>query len=379
MSAFCIFKCLSGRADAYVLLLVGAAMAAGAFMVGGVLPENRKSANQAATITPSPISQEIEDSNTYESDIFLQENLSTVSSGEADLVVVNFSLTDRNGIVKTTFDPGERIYPKVTYNNIGSARILSESGYINSQIYDNQQTPAQQNQQSDVNVWMRNGRYGVQYIKTYEARPDGLNSAFYKGERYWIRNRSGTFTARVYLNYDHGGIETNFENNQRTVTYTIRNLPSPTPTKKPTPTPTKTASNVGDVNAAPNSNSCGGKYSFNNPIGLNFGDPACTFTKDKLYSLLKQHDSQNADYWFYTVIPCESPGYNANLYYRCGPAGCTPDPSGAWGLFQMGRGRNGQYDHGDVAWPRQVTNATTYRQNIGWGGWRYWACAQSRW
>src|SRR5690606_25685572 len=163
-----------------------------------------------------------------------------------------------------------------------------------------------------------------------------------------------------------------YDNNQATVTYTIRDRPTPTPTKKPTPTPKPSTSSV---NAQPNSNTCGGRYSLNNPMGANFGDPQCNFTKDGLFNALKQYDSENASYWFYTVIPCESPGYNPNLYYRCGPAGCTPDPSGAWGLFQMGRGRNGQYDHGDVNWTKQVINATTYRRNIGWGGWRYWACA----
>jgi hypothetical protein len=136
--------------------------------------------------------------------------------------------------------------------------------------------------------------------------------------------------------------------------------------------------NVGtQVGAPPNTNTCGGKYSLNNPMGKNFGDPNCDFTKDAFYNLLKQYDPANADYWFTVVVPCESPGYDPNLYYRCGAAGCTPDPAGAWGLFQMGRGRNGEYDHGDVAWPQQTLNATTYRKNAG--KWNYWACARDRW
>ncbi len=129
-------------------------------------------------------------------------------------------------------------------------------------------------------------------------------------------------------------------------------------------------------NAPANTNTCGGKIQINNPDGTNFGDPICTFTEDKLYALLKQQDPDNADFWFNVVIPCESPGYDPNLYYRSGAAGDTPDPSGAWGLFQMGRGLNGQYDHGDVSWTQQVVNATTYRRNVSW---RYWACAESRW
>lgn len=129
-------------------------------------------------------------------------------------------------------------------------------------------------------------------------------------------------------------------------------------------------------NPAPNATTCGGRITINNPDGTNFGDPDCTFTVDKLSAMLKREDPENADYWFSVVIPCESPGYDPNLYYRSGAAGDTPDPSGAWGLFQMGRGLNGQYDHGDVAWPQQIINATTYRRNVSW---RYWACAESRW
>lgn len=132
----------------------------------------------------------------------------------------------------------------------------------------------------------------------------------------------------------------------------------------------------GNPGATPNTNTCGGKITISNPDGTNFGDPECTFTEDKLAAMLKKEDPDNADYWFTTVIPCESPGYDPNLYYRTGAAGDTPDPSGAWGLFQMGRGLNGKYDHGDVAWPQQIINATTYRRNVSWN---YWACAESRW
>ncbi len=141
-------------------------------------------------------------------------------------------------------------------------------------------------------------------------------------------------------------------------------------------TDTSGAVDTGNPNSNPNTNTCGGKISINNPDGTNFGDPECNFTIDGLAALLKKEDPENAEYWFSIVVPCESPGYDPNLYYRTGAAGDTPDEAGAWGLFQMGRGLNGQYDHGDVAWPKQVTNAITYRRNVSW---RYWACAKDRW
>ncbi len=136
-------------------------------------------------------------------------------------------------------------------------------------------------------------------------------------------------------------------------------------------TPTPTPGNGGNP-----ASSCGGKYNLSYPFQhLNFGDPACNFTKSDLYTLLKQTDPANADYWFFTVIPCES-GYDPDAINPN-----SPDPSGAWGLYQMGRGKNGQYDHGDVIWQTQTSNAVNYNNNLiaNGIGWRYWACASSRW
>ena len=119
------------------------------------------------------------------------------------------------------------------------------------------------------------------------------------------------------------------------------------------------------------SDSCGGKYPLDNPLG-NFGDPTCTFTKDQLYSLLQSLDPANADTWYYKVVPCES-SYDSTEHNPN-----AVDPAGAWGLFQMGRGLNGQYDHGDVHWQDQITNATSYNRLIGSPGvsGAYWWCAR---
>ncbi len=128
-------------------------------------------------------------------------------------------------------------------------------------------------------------------------------------------------------------------------------------------------------NTPPNSDNCSGKYTLRNPLG-NFGDPKCSFTQEDLYKLLKQTDPSEADYWFYTVVRCES-GYNPNAYANSVVVG-TPDAAGAWGLFQMGRGKNGQYDHGDVAWENQTSNAVNYNKKLA-KPWTYWQCTKNRW
>jgi hypothetical protein len=125
----------------------------------------------------------------------------------------------------------------------------------------------------------------------------------------------------------------------------------------------------------PNQSNCNGTYKLNNPLG-NFGDPSCNFTKDSLYAALQQQDPVNADYWFFTVVKCES-SYDPTIWADPITVG-TPDAEGAWGLFQMGRGKNGQYDHGDVAWQLQTSNAINYNNNLA-RKWRYWQCAKNRW
>lgn len=137
----------------------------------------------------------------------------------------------------------------------------------------------------------------------------------------------------------------------------------------------------------PSDDNCSGYYDLTkNPLNQNFGDPKCTMLanknpedKEKLFALLQEKDPDNASYWFRTVIPCES-GYYPNSYAGHEEVG-TPDTAGAWGLFQMGRGKNGQYDHGDVIWETQTTNAVEYNNNLAKIGleWKYWACARDRW
>jgi hypothetical protein len=140
--------------------------------------------------------------------------------------------------------------------------------------------------------------------------------------------------------------------------------------------PSQTPSGAPGGNVPPNTSTCGGKYRLTNPRKKNFGDPSCNFTKNDLFTLLKQQDPANATKWFNTVVSCES-GYNPNAY--ASPATGTPDKGGAWGLFQMGQGKNGTYDHGDVEWRLQASNAVNYNNKVIKGNWRYWACAKAFW
>lgn len=128
------------------------------------------------------------------------------------------------------------------------------------------------------------------------------------------------------------------------------------------------ASAVGGTGPGANKDTCGGIYPLNNPRG-NFGDPTCDFKKDELYSLLKQQDPAQADYWFFKIVPCES-GYSPNAYLAASASG-----EGAYGLFQMnptGKG-NSQFDAGDVYWKMQISNAIN-QNNLRGGAFGYWAC-----
>lgn len=121
--------------------------------------------------------------------------------------------------------------------------------------------------------------------------------------------------------------------------------------------------------APPTADNCNGAYALNNPVG-NFGDPDCYFASNKeqamseLYDLLKTYDPANAYNWYFKVIPCESvPSYNPNSHSSAEEIG-SPDSAGVWGMFSMGRGLNGEFDHGDVVWRNQVVNALTYGNNL---------------
>ncbi len=130
-------------------------------------------------------------------------------------------------------------------------------------------------------------------------------------------------------------------------------------------------------NVPPNNDNCGGFYLLDNPLG-NFGDPNCDFSENGLYLYLQSINPSggpntvgSADWWFFTVAPCES-NYNPNSYRSptTGPP-FTPDPNGAWGLYQMGSTghANATYDFGNVEWHLQSDNAKGLLAENGVGYW----------
>lgn len=168
--------------------------------------------------------------------------------------------------------------------------------------------------------------------------------------------------------FNNGEIRWPMSQNNNSFTFTVR--ATATDTEYPDYRVYATIASGSGAGAAPTNNACGGKYDIaSNPIGANFGDPGCNFTKDDLYELLKTLDSKNADKWYFSIVPCES-GYNPNAYN-----GAAVDAAGAYGLYQMGRGKNGQLDHGDVEWSTQTSNAVKYNKDLIGESFAYWACS----
>ncbi len=101
--------------------------------------------------------------------------------------------------------------------------------------------------------------------------------------------------------------------------------------------------------------------------GKNYGDPQCTFSKDKLMEVLTQKDPAQAKAWFCLADP-ES-GYNPNAWL-----GASTSGAGAYGLYQMNPPEkgNGQYDNGYVVWTMQITNAIAYKAQKIKNSWSYW-------
>lgn len=125
---------------------------------------------------------------------------------------------------------------------------------------------------------------------------------------------------------------------------------------------------------AANNNDCGGKYrnDFNLNTVLNFGpknfgDPGCEFDKTKLATLITSLDPANKYRWYNVIAWCES-RYDPNAEEVQGAV----DAAHAWGLFQMGRGKNGILDHGDVPWRQQTSNAINYNKTKINGSFLYW-------
>lgn len=161
-----------------------------------------------------------------------------------------------------------------------------------------------------------------------------------------------------------------------------------------------------------NMNDCGGTYNLdvkNYPrdsskffpayAPKNFGDPNCEFTasnfqkaKSNLYNYINSIDASHVYIWYTVIIPGES-GYDPNAW--AAPVGeqLKLNPSGAWGLIQMGSAArsNGVADRGDVYWQNQLQNGVTWNGIINTSSgmcsstgnqcaqdtWCYWSTAKA--
>lgn len=176
---------------------------------------------------------------------------------------------------------------------------------------------------------------------------------------------SGAFTL------DGNKIEWPMNNNANIFTFTLKPLVEDTIIVNNVYARLISGSSAGAVTTT---DTCGGKYDLAaNPLGANFGDPLCEFVDPTmLYTLLQQTDPPNADFWYVCALLESS--RNPNAYAGHAAVG-TPDPAGAWGLFQMGRGLNGPLDRGDVDWQTQTTNAISYSKKLK-SLKEYWQCAR---
>jgi uncharacterized repeat protein (TIGR01451 family) len=118
-------------------------------------------------------------------------------------------------------------------------------------------------------------------------------------------------------------------------------------------TTSSTSAATNNNTTAVNTNNCN-----SNPLINNFGDPQCTFTKEKLAQLIQQKDPQHIQEWF-TIVKKES-NYDPN-YFSSHRINGVSNPVEGWGLFQMGiSDPNDPYNQGDTDWETQTTNAINY-------------------
>ncbi len=120
---------------------------------------------------------------------------------------------------------------------------------------------------------------------------------------------------------------------------------------------------------------CNAKYAAriakNRYLKENFGDPQCDFAIPKLDQMLQQLDPERALKW-HVVLNGES---SLDPLAWADPGIGTPNPYGAWGLFQMGSRfkSNNSSDLGDVHWQSQISNGINYMKSYNNNDpYRYW-------
>lgn len=142
----------------------------------------------------------------------------------SDLIVTSFQLTDSLGSVKTAFKVNEPIYVKVAFKNQGVLAVSSPDGMTYSTFYKNKSTTASINSASDpVNFYIAGENLASNTSIEYGSFPSHLKISNFNGIRSWSMPSVGTYTARVFVDYDGRITESSNSNNQATVKYTVSN------------------------------------------------------------------------------------------------------------------------------------------------------------
>ena len=166
----------------------------------------------------------------------------------ADLVITNLQLTDAAGNIKSSFQPNEAIYYRITIANQGTQRTADR--YDNKIYHTYYRHSPQAIGSCAVPSDPRNfysystTNFPANSSFVYESRPGGIKEAQFPGVRSFTQSTPGTYTARAYVDYDCRAVEANDSNNQRTVSYTIVGQTLPTPTPTPVPVAVATATPV---------------------------------------------------------------------------------------------------------------------------------------
>lgn len=213
-------------------------------------------------------------------------------------------------------------------------------------------------------------RYTVEVIYTLTTPPLS-NITVYEvlPQNTTFLDASGAFT------YENGQIIWPMSKNDKIFTFTLTPTTPDIEIKNQVYAQLTGSSSTGGGNVPPSYTDCGNssyaQHIEKNPDKSNFGDPECNFDEAKLFEALKKEDPSNADFWYKCALLEAS--YIPVAYAP--PSTGTPDAGGAWGLYQMGRGKNGPTDHGDVNWPNQITNAIGHSKLTS-SFKEYWQCAR---
>ncbi|MEN9407232.1 MAG: hypothetical protein RLZZ455_448 [Candidatus Parcubacteria bacterium] len=150
-----------------------------------------------------------------------QQDIRQKAAGNADLVVSSLQLTDAGGNVRTVFGINEDIYVRITLKNKGTEKGISTDAHTYTQFYSDEDNAVAPGTPSDVQISLRNGEFSAGFEKTYESRWNGLNDSFYQDKIYFNKSTGGTYTARAYINHDGKVQESDIQNNQLSLSYTV--------------------------------------------------------------------------------------------------------------------------------------------------------------